>query len=98
MIGTASHEYFHLWNVKRIRPAEMWPYDYSRENETPLLWLSEGFTNYYGNLALYRAGLRDRRWFLQSVEGAIRGVESNEARAYISPANSSCSPWARCDN
>ncbi|HEU4391013.1 MAG TPA: hypothetical protein VFV34_24620, partial [Blastocatellia bacterium] len=40
MIGTAAHEFFHLWNVKRIRPAEMWPYDYSRENETPLLWVS----------------------------------------------------------
>src|SRR4051812_34457153 len=42
LIGTAAHEYFHLWNVKRIRPAEMWPYDYSKENETPLLWVSEG--------------------------------------------------------
>jgi predicted metalloprotease with PDZ domain len=58
MIGTASHEFFHLWNVKRIRPAGMWPYDYSREDETPLLWVSEGFTNYYGALAVYRAGLR----------------------------------------
>src|SRR5262249_55245911 len=54
IVGTAAHEFFHLWNVKRIRPLEMWPYDYSRENETPLLWVSEGFTNYYGNLALYR--------------------------------------------
>lgn len=97
MIGTASHEFFHLWNVKRIRPVEMWPYDYSRENETPLLWVSEGFTNYYGNLALYRAGLRPRQQFLQSVEGAINGVESNEARAYISPANSSASTWVGYD-
>ena len=97
MIGTASHEYFHLWNVKRIRPAEMWPYDYSREDETPLLWVSEGFTNYYGSVALYRAGLRTRQQFLQSVEGAINGVESNEARAYISPADSSVSTWAGYD-
>jgi predicted metalloprotease with PDZ domain len=97
MIGTASHEYFHLWNVKRIRPAEMWPYDYSRENETPLLWVSEGFTNYYGSVALYRAGLRTREQFVQSVEGAINGVESNEARAYISPADSSVSTWAGYD-
>jgi predicted metalloprotease with PDZ domain len=97
MIGTASHEYFHLWNVKRIRPAEMWPYDYSRENETPLLWVSEGFTNYYGSVALYRAGLRTRQQFVQSVEGAINGVESNEARAYISPADSSVSTWAGYD-
>ena len=97
MIGTASHEYFHLWNVKRIRPAEMWPYDYLRENETPLLWVSEGFTNYYGSVALYRAGLRSRQQFVQSVEGAINGVESNEARAYISPADSSVSTWAGYD-
>jgi len=97
MIGTASHEYFHLWNVKRIRPAEMWPYDYSREDETPLLWVSEGFTNYYGNVALYRSGLRNRQQFLQGVEGAINGVERNEARSYISPANSSVSTWAGYD-
>ena len=97
MIGTASHEFFHLWNVKRIRPAEMWPYDYSRENETPLLWVSEGFTNYYGSLAVYRAGLRSKEQFLESVSGAISGVESNEARAYISPANSSVSTWLGYD-
>jgi predicted metalloprotease with PDZ domain len=97
MIGTASHEFFHLWNVKRIRPAEMWPYDYSREDETPLLWVSEGFTNYYGSLALYRAGLRTREQFLNSVEGAINGVESDEARSYISPANSSVSTWVGYD-
>lgn len=97
MIGTASHEFFHLWNVKRIRPAEMWPYDYSREDETPLLWVSEGFTNYYGSLALYRAGLRTREQFLQNVEGAINGVESNAARSYISPANSSVSTWVGYD-
>jgi predicted metalloprotease with PDZ domain len=97
MISTASHEFFHLWNVKRFRPAEMWPYDYSRENETPLLWVSEGFTNYYGSLALYRAGLRTRQQFLASVEGAISGVESNEARSYISPADSSVSTWAGYD-
>jgi predicted metalloprotease with PDZ domain len=97
MIGTASHEFFHLWNVKRFRPAEMWPYDYSRENETPLLWVSEGFTNYYGSLALYRAGLRTRQQFLASVEGAISGVEGNEARSYISPADSSVSTWVGYD-
>jgi predicted metalloprotease with PDZ domain len=97
IIGTASHEFFHTWNVKRIRPAEMWPYDYSRENETPLLWVSEGFTNYYGAISLYRAGLRTRAQFLQSVEGAISGVEGNEARKHISPANASSSTWLGYD-
>jgi predicted metalloprotease with PDZ domain len=97
MINTAAHEFFHLWNVKRIRPAEMWPYDYSRENETPLLWVSEGFTNYYAALTLYRAGLINREQFLESVAGAITGVESNEARRYISPADSSVSTWLGYD-
>ncbi|MCA1815274.1 MAG: PDZ domain-containing protein [Acidobacteria bacterium] len=93
LTGTASHEFFHLWNVKRIRPAEMFPYDYSRENETPSLWVSEGFTNYYGSLATYRASLRTREEFLQSVAGAVGGVELNEARAFVSPADASVSTW-----
>src|SRR5215813_4252171 len=97
MIGTASHEFFHLWNVKRIRPIEMWPYDYSREDETPLLWVSEGFTNYYGSIATYRAGLRAREQFVRSVQDAISGVENNEARQYIPPASSSVSTWVGYD-
>ena len=97
IIGTAAHEYFHLWNVKRIRPAEMWPYDYSRENETPLLWVSEGFTNYYGNLARYRAGLMTTDNFLNTVGGAAAAIESSEARNYISPAESSVSTWVGYD-
>jgi Predicted protease with the C-terminal PDZ domain len=97
LIGTAAHEFFHLWNVKRLRPAEMWPYDYSHENETPLLWVSEGFTNYYGNVALLRAGLHNREQFIQAAAQAITGVESNEARHYISPANSSTSTWLGYD-
>ncbi|HKQ07150.1 MAG TPA: PDZ domain-containing protein [Blastocatellia bacterium] len=97
LIGTAAHEFFHLWNVKRLRPAEMWPYDYSRENETPLLWVSEGFTNYYSNVAQLRTGLRNREQFLQAAAQAISGVESNEARHYVSPANSSASTWLGYD-
>jgi len=97
LAGTAAHEFFHLWNVKRIRPIEMWPYDYSRENETPLLWVSEGFTNYYGNLSTYRAGLVSRDRFLDTVGFAISGVEANQARAYISPAESSTSTWVGYD-
>jgi predicted metalloprotease with PDZ domain len=97
IIGTAAHEYFHLWNVKRIRPAEMWPYDYSRENETPLLWVSEGFTNYYGVLARYRAGLMTPDNFVAAAATAASGIENDEARKYISPANSSVSTWAGYD-
>ncbi len=97
IIGTGSHEFFHAWNVKRIRPAEMWPYDYSRENETPLLWFSEGFTNYYGVVATYRSGITSKENFLARVADAAAGVENTEARKYISPANSSVSTWAGYD-
>lgn len=97
IIGTAAHEYFHLWNVKRIRPAEMWPYDYSRENETPLLWFSEGFTNYYGVVSRYRGGLSTVESFLNSAASAAAGVEGNEVRNYVSPANASVSTWAGYD-
>jgi predicted metalloprotease with PDZ domain len=97
MIGTASHEFFHLWNVKRIRPVEMWPYDYSRENESPLLWVSEGFTNYYGIVGTYRAGLLKQEDFLARAGDAIAGVENNEARTFISPAESSASTWVGYD-
>lgn len=97
LTGIASHEFFHLWNVKRLRPAEMWPYDYSRENESPLLWFSEGLTNYYGALAEYRAGTMTRARFLEAVGDAAGGVESNEARKYISPADASTSTWLGYD-
>ena len=93
MVGQAAHEFFHVWNVKRIRPVEMWPYDYARENETPLLWVSEGFTSYYTGLALYRAGLRDARSFVGEGARAIGEVEGNEARRYISASDSSTSTW-----
>lgn len=98
LIWTASHEFFHLWNVKRFRPAEMVPYDYSRENETPLLWVSEGLTNYYENVSVYRAGLATEAEFLAQAAGAAAGIENNEARKYISPANASVSTWVGYDS
>jgi predicted metalloprotease with PDZ domain len=98
MVAQASHEFFHVWNVKRIRPVQMWPYDYARENETPLLWVSEGFTNYYSSLASYRAGLKDARSFVGEVARTIAEVEGNEARRYISAADSSTSTWIGYDN
>jgi len=98
MVTLASHEFFHVWNVKRIRPVQMWPYDYARENETPLLWVSEGFTNYYTALSGYRAGFRDARSFVDEVARAIAEVESNEARRYISAADASTSTWIGYNN
>ncbi len=71
-----SHEFFHLWNVKRMRPAEMWPYDYHGEQYTPLLWWSEGVTDYYADLTNLRAGLWADSIFLSEVTDNIRQVES----------------------
>ncbi|HET6617435.1 MAG TPA: hypothetical protein VFH69_06465, partial [Gemmatimonadota bacterium] len=57
LYSLSSHEYVHAWNVKRIRPTEMWPYDYDEWQPTPLLWVSEGITDYYGDIVLERTGL-----------------------------------------
>lgn len=97
LIGTAAHEFFHLWNVKRIRPAEMWPYDYSTDNETPLLWVSEGFTNYYASLMQYRAGITSEKEFLERRMSVAASIENNEVRNYISPAMASVSTWIGYD-
>lgn len=94
----AAHEYFHVWNVKRIRPVQLWPYDYSREVETPLLWVSEGFTSYYGNVLLYRAGLSSRPEFYEAAAGSIGQVESSPVRDFVSPSEASASTWLSYDN
>lgn len=71
-----AHEFFHLWNVKRIRPSEMWPYDYHVEQFTPLLWWSEGVTDYYGDLTNWRAGLWSEEQWIESMQGNADQVES----------------------
>src|SRR5216110_2945486 len=71
-----SHELFHLWNVKRIRPAEMWPYDYHAEQYTPLLWWSEGVTDYYADLTNIRSGLWTTQQFLDNAAQDMQQVES----------------------
>ena len=71
-----SHEFFHLWNVKRIRPTEMWPYDYHAEQYTPLLWWSEGVTDYYADLTNVRSGLWSTNQLLSNATSDIGQVES----------------------
>ncbi len=75
MYPLLSHEFFHLWNVKRIRPAEMWPYDYHAEQYTPLLWWSEGVTDYYADLTNLRSGLWSPDQFLANTVSNIKQVE-----------------------
>lgn len=70
-----AHEFFHLWNVKRIRPAEMWPYDYREEQYTPLLWWSEGVTDYYGDLTDLRSGLWTADDWLGNAQSNVDQVE-----------------------
>ncbi len=88
-----SHEFFHLFNVKRIRPAEMWPYDYSREQYTPLLWWSEGVTDYYSDVTLARSGLWSLEQFVQSVQGNIGAVES--AAEIVAVEDASINTWIK---
>ena len=84
-IGTLSHEFFHAWNVERIRPAELEPFDFTQADPTPSLWLSEGFTNYYGPLAIRRAGVGTVDDFLGAVGGQVNFIVNTPARAYGGP-------------
>ena len=70
-----SHEFMHLWNVKRIRPAELWPYDYTAEQYTPLLWWSEGVTDYYADVSNLRAGLWTDQEFTANLHSNATRVD-----------------------
>lgn len=84
-LGTVSHEFFHAWNVERIRPAELEPFDFTRANPTPSLWFAEGFTNYYGPLAIRRAGQSTVDEFLGEMGGQVDYILNNPARSYGGP-------------
>ncbi|RZM17068.1 MAG: M61 family peptidase, partial [Sphingomonas sp.] len=84
-IGTLSHEFFHSWNVERIRPAELEPFDFTRANPTPSLWLAEGFTQYYGPLMIRRAGESAVDAYLRGVGSTIDALINGTARSYGGP-------------
>ena len=86
-----AHEFFHLWNVKRIRPAEMWPYEYRDEQYTPLLWWSEGVTDYYADLTNWRAGIWTDSDFIDHVHQNIDQV--NTAPEPWSEEDGSVATW-----
>ena len=94
-LGLASHEYFHAWNVKRIRPAAFVPYDLTQENYTRLLWAFEGFTSYYDDLMLVRAGLLSEKQYLETVEKTITTVLQRTGRLKQSVADSSFDAWIK---
>jgi predicted metalloprotease with PDZ domain len=95
LLGLISHEYFHTWNVKRLRPAEFARYDYTRENYTRLLWFFEGFTSYYDDLLLRRAGLLDDAGYLKLLNKTLNQVLQAPGRQVQSVAESSFDAWVK---
>jgi predicted metalloprotease with PDZ domain len=95
LLGLISHEYFHTWNVKRLRPAEFAQYDYTQENYTQLLWFFEGFTSYYDDLFLRRTGLMDDTTYLQALAKAINNVAQTPGRMVETVAQSSFNAWIK---
>lgn len=94
-LGLCSHEYFHTWNVKRIKPAAFAPYDLTQEGYTPLLWLFEGFTSYYDDLMLVRSGVIDEAAYLKLVSKTINNVLRGSGRHKQSVAESSFDAWVK---
>ena len=94
-LGLCSHEYFHTWNVKRIKPAAFVPYDLARENYTRLLWLFEGFTSYYDDLALVRSGVIDVEDYLALLSKTVSNVMRGAGRLKQSVAESSFDAWTK---
>jgi predicted metalloprotease with PDZ domain len=94
-LGLASHEYFHAWNVKRIKPAAFAPYDLDRENYTALLWAFEGITSYYDDLALVRCGLIEKKNYLELLGRSITTHLRAPGRAKQSLAESSFDAWIK---
>lgn len=95
LLGLISHEYFHTWNVKRLRPAEFARYDYTQENYTALLWFFEGFTSYYDDLFLRRCGLIDTPRYLKLLSRTLTGVAATPGREVQSVAQASFDAWVK---
>lgn len=94
-LGLCSHEYFHSWNVKRIKPDVFVPYDLSRETHTPLLWAFEGFTSYYDDISLVRCGLIQAESYLELLGQTITRVLRHSGRLKQSVSESSFDTWTK---
>jgi len=92
-LGLVAHEYFHLWNVKRMRPIALGPFDYDNENYTTNLWIAEGFTSYYPNKVMLRAGLITPEGFINANLGGIGTVMNTPGAKVNSAAESSFDAW-----
>lgn len=94
-LGLASHEYFHAWHVKRIKPAVFVDYDFAQENYTRLLWIFEGFTSYYDDLMLLRAHVISKKRYLKALESTMNQVLRNPSRSVQSLADASFDAWIK---
>lgn len=82
LLGTVSHEFFHAWNVERIRPRSLEPFDFSKANMSGELWFAEGFTNYYGVLTIARAGIVSPTEYARRLTGAVNAMTVSPARGF----------------
>ena len=94
-LSLVAHEYFHLWNVKRIRPITLGPFDYNNENYTDLLWVMEGFTSYYDELLLYRAGFYSEDEIIRKFNGSINSIENQPGNKVQPVADASFNAWIK---
>jgi predicted metalloprotease with PDZ domain len=94
-LSLVAHEYFHLWNVKRIRPDALGPFDYTGENYTRLLWVAEGVTSYYENILSRRAGMISDKEYLTTIANAIRGLQNTPGRLEQSIEEASFDAWIK---
>jgi predicted metalloprotease with PDZ domain len=88
-IGTISHEFIHTWNVERIRPASLEPFDFEEANMSGELWFAEGFTSYYTGLILKRAGIRTEQEYIEGLSGGLNYVFNHPGRQFYSPVEMS---------
>lgn len=94
-LNLVAHEYFHLWNVKRMRPIALGPFDYDNENYTTNLWVAEGFTSYYENKLVLRAGFVDPKTFVDGLVTAVSNVSNTPGAKVQSAAESSYDAWIK---
>jgi predicted metalloprotease with PDZ domain len=94
-LSLVAHEFFHLWNVKRMRPDALGPFDYTKENYTKLLWVAEGITDYYARVVLRRAGLTTEKEFLSENAKAFQNLQNTPGRLVMSVEEASFDTWIK---